>query len=158
MDLTAVFKLLPLLLPMYDQISKLLVGSQSNEDIVSKIANLSQPIAEMMKWAGVVLWPGVNPQLQQAAAIMTNFGHDFVRSAQTTLNIISPLVGLPNPALTVDGINGPLTQKATRAVQDALKAKGAEQLIVDGWYGFDTRNAINAFLAGLGKPPAPAAA
>jgi len=111
-----------------------------------------------MKWVGAVVFPSINPQLQQAAAIVYSFGQEFVRSSQTTLNIVSPLMGLPNPALRVDGINGPLTQAATKKVQEVLKAKGLEQIVVDGWYGFQTRDAVNAFLAKLGQVPAPKAA
>ncbi len=151
MDLAAVAALLPAIFAGYDKISQIITGAKSSADIITKVASLSPQIAEFLKWAGSALFPQVHDQLQDAAAAITIFGKEFVKAAQTTLNIVSPLLGLPAPNLMVDGLNGPLTQAATKAVQDALAAKGWKDLVSDGWYGFNTRDAINEFLTAVSK-------
>lgn len=151
MDLLTVAKFLPYLLSAYDTVSGLITSAKSNEDIVTKIGTLSPRISQFVSWLGQTLFPGVNPQLQNAAAAISIFGQDFVKSSQMTLNIVSPLLGLPAPNLDVDGVVGPLTQAATKAVQEALKGKNWKDLVVDGFYGFKTRDAINAFLATVAK-------
>lgn len=112
------------------------------------IAKAAPGVGDTLAWAGKYLFPQVDSQLQGAATAMYIFARDFVKSAQTTLNIVSPLLGLPNPNLVVDGINGPKTQAATHMVQQALKEKGTD-IAVDGWYGYQTRDEINKFLAQL---------
>ncbi len=151
MDMTTIAKLLPYVLTAYDTISSLITSAKSNEDVVSKISNLSPRIAEFLKWLGATIFPGVNPQLQDAAAAISIFGKEFVKAAQMTLNIVSPLLGIESPNLAVDGISGPLTQAATKTVQEALQSKDWKDLVVDGFYGFKTRDAINAFLQSVSK-------
>ncbi len=151
MDLATIARLLPYILTAYDTISSLILSAKSNEDVITKIGSLSPKVADFVGWLGKTLFPGVDPQLQNAAAAISIFGKEFVKSAQMTLNIVSPLLGIPSPNLVVDGAVGPLTQAATKAVQEALKAKDWKDLVVDGFFGFKTRDAINSFLMSVSK-------
>lgn len=151
MNLVDIAKLVTYLPALYDIVSRLIASAKSNEDVVAKVATLTPEVAEFIKWLGATLFPGSNTELQQAAAALVLFGKEFVKGAQQTLNIVSPLLGLAPPNLVVDGMAGPKTQAATKAVQAALAEKGWKDLLVDGIFGFKTRDAINAFFATVAK-------
>lgn len=147
MNFLEIAKLITYLPAVYEVVSKLIAGAKSNEDIITKIGSLAPDVAAFVKFMGETLFPQVKPELQQAAAAIAIFGRDFVKGAQMTLNIVSPLLGLPAPNLVVDGISGPKTRAATMAAQKALAERGWTDLLADGFFGFKTRDAINAFLS-----------
>lgn len=155
MDLVSVLKLLPTIIGAISSVRSIIDAAKSNEDIVNKIAALSPAVSELIGKYGAMFFPGVATQLQSTAAAISIFGQEFVKQAQSTLNIISPILGLPAPNLVVDGLSGPRTQAATKAVQEKLKTMNWKDLVADGFFGFKTRDAIAAFIAGLSSSAAP---
>lgn len=143
--------LLPSIVGAISGISSIVQLAKSNEDIVSKVAAGFPAIAKLLNDYGAKFFPAVAPQIQGAAAAIAVFGQDLVKTAQMTCNIVSPLLGLPNPNLVVDGLAGPHTQAATKALQEKLPG-----LVADGFWGRKTAAAVQAFLATVGavKPVA----
>lgn len=120
-------------------IKAIIDAATSNDDIVTKITNVSKPLATVLEGIGGQMFPQAKPQLKVAAAAMAAFDPNVTKWLQGSLNVLVS----PSPNLVVDGIYGPKTKAAVTQLQTDLG------LAVDGWAGQVTQAAITAALTRL---------
>lgn len=139
----AIVSLIVQLLPAVQQIMTL---STTNGDLVTRITNLSKPLANLMSEVGASLFPKAAPELHLVGGIIAAFDPNLTKWLQGALNELN------NAGLTVDGIYGPRTRDAVTAFQTKFGLRA------DGLAGQITQAAISALLAKLPNltPSAPA--
>ncbi len=113
--------------------------ADSNGAILTKIEQLSKPLATILESVGAEFFPKAAPALHVVGAVLAAFDPDTTKWLQGSLNTI---LGLN---LDVDGEYGPMTRDAVSALQTKLG------LTVDGIAGQITQAAIQAMLAKLPK-------
>ena len=133
--------LLPTIISAVTAVRTIIDIANSNDDIVTKIKQEVPQIASALEEYGGTFFPSVKQKLQVAAAVMTTFNPDLNKWIQGLLNTASPLLGLPNPNLVVDGFYGQKTMAAAKAVQEKLGVP------VDGWFGMVSQNALTVFMS-----------
>lgn len=111
----------------------------TNEDISTKIRNLSAPFAGILEQVGREFFPQAAPVIHIAAVAMAAFDPSVTKWVQGALNSLMT----PSPGLVVDGKYGPKTKAAVAQLQTQLG------LTVDGVAGQLTQAAIAAALAKL---------
>ena len=134
MDVLAIFQLAAALAPT---VKSILDAASGNESIVTKIKEVSAPLAGLLETIGGTLFPQAAPALRVAAGAMAAFDPDVTKWLQGSLNSLLD----PSPNLVVDGLYGP----KTRAAVEQLQAKYG--LRIDGWAGSLTQAAIASALA-----------
>lgn len=132
--------LLPTIVEMTPRVLAIINGATSNESILTKLFAEVPLIGGVLKDYGKVFFPGVDEKLQPVAAAMTAFSPDLNKTVQGLLNIFSPLLGLSNPNLVVDGFYGQKTMAAARAVQEKIGVPA------DSWFGKVSQDALMAFM------------
>lgn len=123
----------------------LITQAVSNDDLTTKLKNLSAPLADLLETIGSNLFPKAAPTLHIVAGALASFNPDLVKWTQAALNTLLT----PSPALVVDGKYGKLTRAAVAAFQQQHGLK------VDELAGALTQAAIDALLASrpqLGSP------
>jgi peptidoglycan hydrolase-like protein with peptidoglycan-binding domain len=133
--------LIPAIISAAGTVKDIISIARGNSDIVTKIKEEVPHIATFLEDYASKFFPSVQPQFHIAAAAMVLFDQTTNRWIQETLNFVSPMLGLPDPALTVDGFYGPKTQAAAKAVQEKIPG-----LVTDGWIGNLSRIALEAFM------------
>lgn len=128
MNLFSVFALFIKYGPVVRQV---LDEATSNDNIVTKIGKVAEPLVPVLKDLGRELFPNAAPAVQEAGAAVT-LDHDRVVWLQKALNKLI----IPSPDLKADGYYGPKTRKAVEAFQ---KDHG---LTVDGVAGVITQQVI----------------
>ncbi len=118
-------------------VKSILDTATGNESIVTKIREISDPLASILETVGETLFPKAAPALRIAAGAMAAFDPDVTKWLQGSLNVLI----VPSPNLVVDGLYGPKTRAAVEQVQAAYGLR------VDGWAGSITQAAIAAALA-----------
>lgn len=134
MDVLAIVQLAASLAPT---VKSILDAATGNESIVTKIKDISAPLAGILETIGETLFPKAAPALRVAAGAMAAFDPDVTKWLQGSLNALVD----PSPNLVVDGLYGP----KTRAAVEQLQAKYG--LRIDGWAGSLTQAAIASALA-----------
>lgn len=134
MDVLAIVQLAASLAPT---VKSILDAATGNESIVTKIKDISAPLAGILETVGETLFPKAAPALRVAAGAMAAFDPDVTKWLQGSLNALVD----PSPNLVVDGLYGP----KTRAAVELLQAKYG--LRIDGWAGTLTQAAIASALA-----------
>lgn len=134
MNVLAVVQLVAGLAPT---IKSILDAATGNESIVTKIKDISTPLAGILETVGEMLFPKAAPALRVAAGAMAAFDPDVTKWLQGSLNVLIT----PPPYLIVDGLYGPKTRAAVEQLQANLGLR------VDGWAGSITQAAIAAALA-----------
>jgi peptidoglycan hydrolase-like protein with peptidoglycan-binding domain len=92
----------------------------------------------LLQEIGKSLFPGIANQLSHVAGAQALFDPTGVKWIQLALNLLGA-----NPQLVVDGRYGPATRAAV------TKFQTEHSLVVDGWAGEATGNALRAALATL---------
>lgn len=113
--------------------------ASSNADLVTKIKQLSQPLANLLQDVGTRLFPQAAPQIAIVGGVIAAFDPNTTKWLQGALNTLLS----PSPNLVVDGLYGPLTRDAVSKLQAKLGLK------VDGLAGQITQAAIASALANL---------
>lgn len=134
MDVLAIIQLAAGLAPT---VKSILDAATGNESIVTKIKEVSAPLAGLLETVGGALFPQAAPALRVAAGAMAAFDPNVTKWLQGSLNVLVD----PSPNLVVDGLYGP----KTRAAVEQLQAKYG--LRIDGWAGSLTQAAIASALA-----------
>lgn len=134
MDVLAIIQLAAGLAPT---VKSIIDAAAGNESIVTKIKEVSAPLAGILETVGEALFPKAAPALRIAAGAMAAFDPDVTKWLQGSLNSLLD----PSPNLVVDGLYGP----KTRAAVEQLQAKYG--LRIDGWAGSLTQAAIASALA-----------
>lgn len=134
MDVLAIIQLAAGLAPT---VKSILDSATGNESIVTKIKEVSAPLAGLLETVGGTLFPKAAPALRIAAGAIASFDPDVTKWLQGSLNSLLD----PSPNLVVDGLYGP----KTRAAVELLQAKYG--LRIDGWAGSLTQAAIASALA-----------
>jgi len=123
-------------------------AAESNTSLISKIKDLSSPLASLLEGLGAEFFPKAAPELHIVGGVLAAFDPNTTKWLQGSLNAI--LGSTLNPQLVVDGIYGPKTRSAVEQLQAKLG------LTVDGLAGAITQAAISALLAKLPNlTPAP---
>jgi peptidoglycan hydrolase-like protein with peptidoglycan-binding domain len=113
--------------------------ARSNEDLITKIKQLSSPLATILESIGAQLFPKAAPELHIVGGVIAAFDPNITKWLQGSLNTMLNL----NPPLVVDGIYGPKTRNAVEQIQAKLGLK------VDGLAGALTQAAIQTALTKL---------
>ncbi len=113
--------------------------ARSNEDLITKIKQLSSPLAFILESIGAQLFPKAAPELHIVGGVIAAFDPNITKWLQGSLNTMLNL----SPPLVVDGIYGTKTRDAVEQIQDKLGLK------VDGLAGALTQAAIQAALTKL---------
>ncbi len=111
--------------------------AESNEDLISKIKDISPTVASLLEEVGGALFPKASSALHIVGGAIAAFDPNTTKWLQGALNKILT----PSPNLVVDGIYGVKTRDAVIAVQTKLGLKA------DGIAGQITQAAIAAFIA-----------
>ncbi len=111
--------------------------ASSNEDLVSKIKDISPTVAAVLDEIGSVLFPKAAPALHLVGGAIAAFDPNTTKWLQGALNKML----VPSPALVVDGIYGVKTRDSVIAMQTKLGLKP------DGLAGQITQAAVAAALA-----------
>lgn len=134
MNILSIVQLVASLAPTVKSILDVAAG---NASIVTKIKEVSVPLASVLDALGAELFPKAAPALRIAAGAMAAFDQDVTKWLQGSLNVLVE----PSPNLVVDGLYGP----KTRAAVEQMQAKYG--LRIDGWAGSLTQAAIASALA-----------
>lgn len=143
MDFTSLLKLLPAVVSVATTLSNLFTSTASNDSLSVAIkALLPTSVYDVIAKYGEVFFDGVRSAVQVVAAVQTVYNPDMNRTIQGVLNVVSPMLGLPDPKLELDGFYGPLTKAAALAVQ----AKLGGDVAADGWIGRLSMAALQTFM------------
>ena len=134
MDVLSIIQLAAGLAPT---VKSIIDAATGNESIVTKIKDISAPLAGLLETVGETLFPKAAPALRVAAGAMAAFDPDVTKWIQGSLNVLVE----PSPNLVVDGLYGPKTRAAVETLQMKLGLR------VDGWAGSLTQAAIASVLA-----------
>jgi|ERR1043166_709088 peptidoglycan hydrolase-like protein with peptidoglycan-binding domain len=113
--------------------------ASSNMDLITKIKQLSAPLASILEGIGAELFPKAAPELHLVGGVIAAFDPNVTKWLQGSLNTVLNLT----PPLVVDGMYGAKTRDAVEQLQAKLGLK------VDGLAGALTQAAIAAALAKL---------
>jgi hypothetical protein len=113
-------------------------AATSNADLTSKIATLPADVMKVIAQLGGEIFPGVKPELQNAAGAVAAFDHAFTQWVQKACNTLLS----DTPKLAEDGIYGPRTVARVKVLQAALHMQS-----IDGFVGKLTRAAIDHAMA-----------
>lgn len=138
MNILAIIQLAASLAPT---VKSILDAASGNESIVTKIKEVSAPLADILETVGEMLFPKAAPALRVAAGAMAAFDPDVTKWLQGSLNVLVE----PSPNLAVDGRYGPKTRAAVEQLQTKLGLR------VDGWAGSLTQAAIASALVARPK-------
>jgi len=127
------FAIISLILQLAPAVGQIVTLAQTNEDIISKIKDLSKPLAGLLTEIGGELFPKAAPDMQLVGGVVAAFDPNLTKWLQGALN------NLMGAGLKVDGIYGPRTRDAVSALQTKYGLK------VDGVAGQVTQ----ALIAGL---------
>lgn len=106
--------------------------ASTNHDVVTKIKEMSAPLASVFSTIGAQFFPKVAKEFHVAAVVGAAFDPNVTKWIQgATNNLLDP-----SPGLAVDGLYGPRTRAAVELLQTKLG------LTVDGWAGQITQAAI----------------
>lgn len=128
--------ILGLVIQYAPQVKQIIDEATSNDDITTKITQLSSPLASAIEGIGASLFPKAAPTLHLVAGAIATFDPNVTIWLQKSLNTLVT----PAPNLTVDGIYGGQTKVAVEALQTKLG------LSVDGIAGQITQAAIQVAL------------
>lgn len=143
MDFTTLLKLLPAVVSVATTLSNLFTSTASNDSLAVAIkALLPASVYNIIAKYGEVFFDGVRSAVQVVAAVQTVYNPDMNRTIQGVLNVVSPMLGLPDPKLALDGFYGPLTKDAAMAVQRKLGG----DVVADGWIGRLSMAALQTFM------------
>jgi len=137
--------IIPLVMKYGPDVVSLITQAVSNEDLETKLRNLSAPVASLIENIGSTLFPQASSTLHIVAGAIAAFNPDLVKWIQSGLSAVMT----PSPNLVVDGIYGPKTKAAIQAFQ---KQQG---LVIDGIAGALTQAAIDGLLASQPRLPKP---
>jgi len=125
----------------FTSIASIVTEAVSNDDIATKLKKEVPLVIGALTEYGGTFFPQVKVPLQIVAAAMTTYDPSVNKWIQNLLNTQSVALGLPDPALKVDGFYGQKTMAAAKAVQEKLG------LPTDGWFGTLSQNALAAVMA-----------
>ena len=108
----------------------------TNHDVVTKVKEMSAPLASVFANIGASFFPKVAPELHVAAVVTAAFDPNITKWVQGSINQLVT----PSPNLLVDGVYGPRTRAAVEVLQAQLG------LTVDGWAGQITQGVIGKLL------------
>lgn len=119
--------------PMVESAIKI---ATSNEDLYTRLKEISQPLVTILEDVGSALFPKAASTLHAVGGALAAFDPDTTKWLQGALNSLVT----PSPNLVVDGIYGAKTRDAVMALQTKLGLKA------DGLAGQITQAAIQALL------------
>ena len=136
--MSALMKIVPIILRVVQLAPQIQQALRLGQPSLDATLAGSPDLIPVLKQLGISLFPGIKDQLAHVAGAQALFDPTGVKWIQLSLNLLGA-----NPQLVVDGSYGPATKAAV------TKFQTEHSLVVDGFAGEATGNALRAALAAL---------